>query len=806
MRSLLLLGIALWFCCASYGQTPVTIGQIMTTTDSIAPNDTSVLNKSYVSVRGVVMQNPAQWYQMIPSSPSSPRRASFWIQDSANHGIKTGLQVRIDSVATAQATGVMDVLPGQYIEVIGTVGYYAGEIQLALDTLSTVTILANNIPLAGPDTLQLATLNSTSTTSVPTGEVWQDCHVLIRDAQVIQVSASATRGDFTVRDASGGEIKVWDAYLFQRNQTNGYQKPQLGTIYSEIRGIIYHRAFTPNSYYELHVFDTLGMTVGKIPPTVTAITRDKSCPSPTDSVTVTATISHIAYPSDSVVSANLRYAIGETILTYDSIPMTKTGIDTWVATIPPQANGSFVHYYVTATDLDTQTTSFPFYAPQNYTSNVNGCEIVDIQRVSQEIQRTSSRRYESGYVGLQVTNVQGIVTASVNDLGYVFIQQENKNSWAGIQLIGDSSVTKLNVGDKVSVSGKVTEYFGHTQITEAVATLISTGHSVTPITLIALQFADTQSITTESYESMFIRLNDSGLRVTNKRVEPASTVNNADYRLGVPTVDSTKGIRVTAGRQTGNIFSSLNFSYVNDTLWATTDGLMNVPVCLITDSTTYDSLQGILMYQWNVVKLTPRNNTDAFNPRKHGCSPICAMPDSFQISLTTTTPQSVTASWKPTADAVLYQFTWQQVLPTLGTEKSILTSNLSVSLPVPDSLQEGRYLFGIRALCQDNSSVSTYDSLDVILVSRPNLSSTLDFLVFPNPAKQTVNISLPEENGNWQITLLSAVGKIVREQSISLSEQSSYMLSLDGLAAGFYWIQVKNIHSNAVGYQKLLKE
>ncbi|MCZ2357763.1 MAG: T9SS type A sorting domain-containing protein [Bacteroidia bacterium] len=802
-RFWLFLGLFLGLGYCIHAQTPTTISQIMTVNDSIAPNDTSVLKGGYVSVRGVVVQSPKEWYQyFVPGS------ASFWIQDSAKHGSKTGLQVRISSVASAQATGAIDLLPGQYVEVIGTVGYYSGETQLTLDTLTTVTVLANGIPLAGPDTLQLITLNSTSTTSVPTGEEWQGSYISIKDASVIQVSTNPARGDFTVRDASGGEIKVWDAYFFQRNQTHGYTKPELGTVYSEIRGIVFHRAFLPTSYYELHVFDTLGMTIGQFPPNITSMVRNIACPKPTDSITVTATIDHIAYPADSVVRANVRYAIGETNLNYDSIPMTKVPGSTnqWTATIPPQPNQTFVHYYVTATDLDSQTVSFPIFAPQCYTTNQNGCEIVDIQKTSQEIQRSTSRRYESGYVDMHVSDVQGVVTASVNDLGYIFIQQEGKNAWAGIQLIGDTSITKLKIGDKVSVNGKVTEYFGHTQITEATANVISTGNSITPLVLSATQFSDTQSIATEAYESMFIRITDSNLRVKSTRVEPTSTVNNGDYRVGLTSTPSINGLRVSAGRQTNNIFTSLNFSYVNDTLWANTDGLMNVPVCLITDSTTFDSLQGILMYQWNVVKLTPRNNADAFNPRKHGCSPACAAPVSFSVSFTTTPPQQVEASWAAVTGAIAYRFSWQQVSPTVGPEKNIVTPNLSLSLPIPDSLQEGRYLFTLKTLCADNASNIKKDSLNIVVVSRSQLANNLSFTAFPSPAKQTLNIALPKENGNWQISLMNAMGATIQEQKVSLAGQTTYTISLDKVSAGFYWVQVIDLQEKTVGYQKIMVE
>ena len=98
-------------------------------------------------------------------------------------------------------------------------------------------------------------------------------------------------------------------------------------------------------------------------PSIISVTRNLVTPTSAQPVIVTAQISD---NSAFVASANLFYAVGVGNTSYTSTPMTlATGTNTngtWTASIPAQANGAFVKYYVGATD-DSSNTGYNHAVP-----------------------------------------------------------------------------------------------------------------------------------------------------------------------------------------------------------------------------------------------------------------------------------------------------------------------------------------------------------------------------------------------------------------------------------------------------------
>ena len=60
-------------------------------------------------------------------------------------------------------------------------------------------------------------------------------------------------------------------------------------------------------------------------------------------------------------AAELHYQVGTdpTNMTFTTVTMTNTSGDAYTATIPAQSDGSFVRYYLSATDDSSNTTSVP---------------------------------------------------------------------------------------------------------------------------------------------------------------------------------------------------------------------------------------------------------------------------------------------------------------------------------------------------------------------------------------------------------------------------------------------------------------
>ena len=591
--------------------------------------DTSLLKGQFVKVKGVVMTDPNKWYQ-------APTSYSFWIQEKGQNGPKTGLQIRLQKGAHGASTGVTGLMEGMEIELQGIVDYFNGETQIALDTNVTISILSLNNAIAAAPVVQVSTFNlgavsGSSQAAQVSGEEWQGSYVELQNVTVVSVNSSSTRGNFTVRDANNNQIVVFDSHMDMRSNTNGWTKPTVGTVFSSIKGIIYHRNYLSTggqNNFEIHPWRLSDLVVGSAPPDIQSLTRNPACPSPAGPVTVTATVTHPAgVPITSVV---LKYAVGASNLTYISVNMTQTNPGVWEATIPAQPDGSFVHYYVEATDANNLKDTEPAFTPRSYRVNANGCTISDIQYVAPDIVKGTSKWYESGYQGLAVTGVKGVVVASANDLGYIYIQEGGKTAWAGIQII-ETIPSNLQLGDSVSVNGDVYEYFGLTQIKNATVTKLASNVPYSPVTLPLSIFNDTMSVQNEAYESMLIRFAEPNLSVVNPIVDNINYSNKGDYRIGTDPFDPNRGIRVLAGRQTNNIFSSLNCAYVNDAMWEVTDGAMNVTPYVVDNNTILDEFQGILTYAWNRIKLLPRMTSDMVNVRQSSSQKQSSFNQTFTV-------------------------------------------------------------------------------------------------------------------------------------------------------------------------------
>src|SRR5581483_9546141 len=101
--------------------------------------------------------------------------------------------------------------------------------------------------------------------------------------------------------------------------------------------------------------------VTNAPPAITDVVPNPVLPRAGQPVTVTASIDD----PDGVASAVVKYRIDPSSA-YTSIPMTRNSRGAYTATIPGQASGATVAYYVSATDDATQaaTGTFPNNAPQ----------------------------------------------------------------------------------------------------------------------------------------------------------------------------------------------------------------------------------------------------------------------------------------------------------------------------------------------------------------------------------------------------------------------------------------------------------
>ena len=587
--------------------------------DSCSDGPNPVFLNDTVRVRGVVINNGGL-------NETSGQTRWIWIRDiTAQPSTPFGNITVRNSVATTP-TDINTLVSGDTIEVIGIVTEFNpatnGETQLT--PINGGVQLLSFEPGPAPEAfpVQVGWLNGNLNNDgqpanhLTTGEKFEGNFVQIRNVTVVNVAISGDRVRILVKDSAENHIWIYDRFRTQRI-SNGFVPPNVGDQYTSVKGLIESwkngcdPGATASRGYNLNPFSLTHYVKGASSPAIGNIRKSIPCPGPTAPVTVSADITD----DGTISSAELLYSLDG--LVYQSLACTAAGTR-YSAQIPAQPNGQIVRYYFRAKDNLNNTTLMPNVPGQIpamfFTSNAGGCTIRDIQYTPYSTGR-------SGYTGDTLT-LQGIVTASAaaDNLGYVFIQQENQNEWGGIWVNGGSLITSLAVGDKVAVTGIVEEYFGLTRLSNiSNASVISAGQpipqpiAVNPATLTTYDFA-----TNEKYEGMLVKLENpvagASLFVVDTNADFALARNNGEYRIGADVNDPNTGCRILAGRQSSTAFSSLNVSFVNSPLWQTTDGTMNVAPYLVTPGLEFTTVQGIMTYSFSNMKLLPRNNSDMISP------------------------------------------------------------------------------------------------------------------------------------------------------------------------------------------------
>ena len=640
---LLLLAASFGFAQA---QTITSINDIKVTGSNVnAPNDTSLnYNGQEVTVRGVIVSEPEDWYLTDPDFYSNSPRSGFFLQDTA--APYRGIEVTVTQSSSVYSTLVSAAtdLKGSLIQVTGEVGYFNGIIQLDLDAANNANyqLLTPSYGIQPDSNLaangNVGLLNDNNQQAVASGDELDGTLVTIEDVTVSDVAFQGDRGRFTVTDQGGNVITIFDALLWQRNSTASpfdpdFQKPAVGATYTAITGVVRHFSFDDGDPgdYVIVPLDPSDLELGASPPVIdeASLLRDATCPTAASDVVITTTVTHPqqAQGTDSVQTVTLIYNNGGADKT---VTMTATANpNEYSGTIPAADNieGNLVYYYVQAQDFAGTTVTAPQFTAPCYTPRDAGCQIADIQRVPDFIVNSnfSDSFYESGYTGYVVSDVEGIVasTNGTDNLGRVFIIQEGATAWGGIKILGDNSVNNLEIGDRVRVTGTVVDGFDAdtravTEIQVSSLSVVDKNNTLTPQVATTATFSgDFMEYNLEQYEGMLLRFEEAGLVVVNDAVDTAggSSPHMGDYRVGTDENDPATGVRVAAGNvgsQSGT-YSSLAVPYVRSADLASLFGVMTVTPCVVENGTTMDFVEGIMEYQYSALKLLPRDEDDFGN-------------------------------------------------------------------------------------------------------------------------------------------------------------------------------------------------
>ncbi|HYW68529.1 MAG TPA: lamin tail domain-containing protein, partial [bacterium] len=308
--------------------------------------------------------------------------------------------------------------------------------------------------------------------------------------------------------------------------------------------------------------------VPNTPPWIRTLTYAPIPPIETDDVTISAYVTD----DSSVDSVMVYYNIDNS--GWNTVEAT-TGDSLYSGAIPAVAlyDGAVVQYFMRAVDDLGAVMNYPSEAMSRpYSLRIGITPIYDIQFVS-------AGGDTSGFDGEPV-NVQGIVTLASGEIDDdLFYMHDGTGEFRGIVCYMGGEPTPVQEGDLVTFCGRVSEYYGLTEITrhfEGSMVIESSGnphYGFTDVTTAQVTYNDLAS---EPYEAQLIRVTDATV-----------TLESGAY-----------GIWYCAD-------SSILNAKVDDEVYYTYDPEVG---------DVLEELRGVLLYDYSEYKIQPRSDDDILGP------------------------------------------------------------------------------------------------------------------------------------------------------------------------------------------------
>jgi len=440
-----------------------------------------------VVVRALVMHSPrALWvanrwacYVVDPDSFPKPWSGFFLIQNDTINSIGTNF-------------GFAE--PGMIIYATGVMEEYFGFTELSLLTNPIVPIDIESSDNTLPEPFKL-TVNDLD--GFANGEQWESMYIRLENATIVNNQVSSNRASIT--DASEGTAYLDDYFWWFRGRfdNNTYDWPPPGT---NINTTGFVRDTGPGTYTVNPENDTF-LEILTTPPVISTVRRNPGVPTSNDDVVVSAEI----IDNVSVDSAALVYSVDWGA--YQVVGMSADA-DTFTATIPKQADGSVIRFYIYAQDNVGDWTTNPgdtSTAVWIYPVRNSALTLKDLQYHFDYDNDDSPYRY------YEVT-VRGIVITDSTDFPGSYYIQEKDSAWYGIW-VGENQHPFVK-GDLVEITGTVAENFDVTRIEDVTAAnLISSGNEFFTVQ-VKTGDINTAGEYGEAYESVLVELNT--LTVTNE--------------------------------------------------------------------------------------------------------------------------------------------------------------------------------------------------------------------------------------------------------------------------------------------------
>ncbi|GEM_PF-744139 len=489
--------------------------------------------------------------------------------------------------------GVRNLTTGTDVTVTGTV-----EERYNVTTIADATIVTNHgtAELPAPQVLSTGTFETEFVTDGNAdAEQWEGMLVVFENLQVTSDNADAPSGNYgeILVDDGSGEMRIDDVGTWSDTYTNDstetgkiYLGP--GTTIQSATGILYFSF----DYYKLEPRgedDIQGVGTAENPPVITDLERDIAIPSSSEDVTVTCMVED-SNDGGTISKVEAVYGqaldeLGRVELTYDESSMTATGA------IPAQTDGDVIWYYIEATDNDNEMATYP----EDLAGALPFFIVRDGDTRIRDIKFTPYDDGVPGCDGFSDITTRGVLIAGPN-LGMYFIQ-DAEDAWSGIQIYaGDIDEQGLEVGDDITVTGKVGTRYGITQMSNVT---VDENHGKAtlpePVVLATGTYesgaVSDGDVDAEPYEGMLVKFEN--LSVTSDNAD------GPDDNFGEFLVDDGTGeMRVDDAGTWDDVY--------------TTDSA-DTGLIYLKPGTEIEGLTGVMYFSFSNWKLEPRSEDDFEN-------------------------------------------------------------------------------------------------------------------------------------------------------------------------------------------------
>ena len=410
-----------------------------------------------------------------------------------------------------------------------------------------------------PTAVSLDTINTGDIRVASTAEQWGAVWVEINNAMVIQNDLDY--GQWTIDDGSG-EIKI--GTNSEAEEWTDWARPPVGSFVESIRGWVYNRHGynSDSTAYKLEPNYPSDIVFGAGPPIIAEVQRDPCVVSPSDQVQVSTMITDNSTISEAFV--HFRYDGG----IWDSVAMSPGTDDIWTGDIPSSSSDDvFVEYYISAYDdgvnqIEIKSSHFPNIEVGNYMGYISKNGDLTIY----DIQYSPWLSGVSPYIDCSVT-LTGIVT--VGSLDYStgsynsYAMQSADAPWSGIFFDGDN-LPELARGDEITMTGKVYEHYGSTNLDSVTAvTIMSTNNVISPL-LVGTSDLAQDSDEAESYEGCLVKVSNVTVSEINEYDWSIKDDSNISCLMDddMATMDADNAMsEFVEGQQLSYIMGIFNYSF-----------------------------------------------------------------------------------------------------------------------------------------------------------------------------------------------------------------------------------------------------